>query len=512
MGIFNWILNKKKDDNISLKKKEEITVEKALAFSKTYQEMKPFFASFLHYFKYILDNEEEIIIKLKEIQTKTGQELKEEELLKEFLILGYTSSHMWFFDIKPPKNQEDLSDELLAINSALKTVLTDRSKLDYMPWLKKGLSEYVGAEELNFNNFESFKENFAENLAQRSTQIAFNSTGGRLGGELHDYIIELIMTTFAKYKKVFLLEDDIDLTKEETENIKTSIDELSISRKQAGKEFFSDLLGEDIEELTKPTISLDEAKNIVDDYTGFLSNCIEDRLHWIFHPIPDCLRPYPLDYLKRAFFLVMEDYKKNGDEHKAKLCDEIESGFWGGAEGKGDDETIMKETAKRCEDVKWKDTIITIVSEFRTRPPHKNYLENYKKISLENIDFDNLDIPTAHKIVSVFGIFLHQGHMLLSTLFSAKIPEGFLPFPKEQLFKAIDIYINAYKSIEHENAETYAYAKNIIKEDYVDNELAIDELMKNLSDSETRKKIIADLKEYQITTARKKYIDRLGLK
>ena len=102
--------------------------------------------------------------------------------------------------------------------------------------------------------------------------------------------------------------------------------------------------------------------------------------------------------------------------------------------------------------------------------------------------------------------------MLFHTLFSGKIPEGFLPFSKEQLFKAIDIYINAYKTIEHENADAYVTMKNIISEDYVNNEVAIDELMKNLSNPETRNQIISNLKKYQITTAKKKYIDRLGLK
>ena len=507
MGIFSWISNKKRSDETS-SKKEGITVEKALAFSRTYQELKPFFGLFLHSFKYILDSEEEIRTKLKEIQIKTGQNLKEEELLKEFLILRYASLHTWFFDVKPPKNQEELDDELLVISSALKSVLTDRNKLDYIPWLKGGLVNFFSDTELNFTNLENFQEKFAENLANKITQITFDSTGGRLGGELHDYIIELIMTTFAEDKKTFYLEDDTALTKEETENIKASIDELKISRQKAGKEFFEDLIGESIEEEPKSAMSLEEAKIVVDDYASFLSNCIEDRLHWIFHPIPDCLRPYPLNYLKNAFDLVRKDYIEQGDEHKAKLCDEIEAGFWGFAES--DDETIMKETVKRCEDIKWKDTIITIVSEFRTRPPHKNYLENYKKISVESIDFDKLDIPTAHKIIQIFSIFLKE-HMLFHTLFSAKIPEGFLPFTKEQLFKAIDVYINVYKTIEHENADTYATMKNIINEDYVSDEVAINELMKNLSVDETRSNLITELKEYQIKTARKKRLDRLGL-
>lgn len=112
MGILNWISNRKKDKKIT-SKDDEITVEKALDFAKTYQELEPFFTLFVHCFKYILDSEEEIRTELKEIQTKTQQDLKEEQLLKELVILRYVYLHLWFFDVKQPKNQTELDDELL---------------------------------------------------------------------------------------------------------------------------------------------------------------------------------------------------------------------------------------------------------------------------------------------------------------------------------------------------------------------------------------------------------------
>jgi len=499
MGILNWISNKKKDDKTS-SSKEKITVEKTLAFSKTYEELEPFFAHFLHCFKSIFDSEKEIRTKLKEIQTKTQQAVKKEEFIREFLTLRYVSSHAWLFDLKPPQNQEDLSDELLVIGGALKSVLKERNKLNYISWLQEGLSEYVSAKELNFDNLEGFKESFPDKLAEKMTRIPFDTTGGRLGGELHDFLTELIMTTFTKDQKIFNLDENVSLSKEETDNIKKTIEQ----SKPTEQDFVNFL-----DSIT--CLTLEDAQNIVNDYADFLANCIEARLHTIFFSkTPESLLPYSHEYLEKALNEVAKHHHEEGDAHKVKLYQKILSGLW--RFENESDEKIMTETAKRLGDKKWKDMVIDLIKDFRTNPAHKNYIENYEKIPLESIDFNNLDIPTAHKIVDVFSVFLHQGHMLLSTLFSAKIPEGFLPFPKEQLFKVIDIYINAYKSIEHKNAETYVYAKIIINEDYVDNELAIDELMKNLSNSETRKQIIADLKEYQITTARKKYIDRLGLK
>jgi hypothetical protein len=68
MRIFNWFSNKK-DGQISNHSK--ITVKKVLDFTKTYEELKPFFALFVHYFKSVLDSEKEIELKVKKIQSKT---------------------------------------------------------------------------------------------------------------------------------------------------------------------------------------------------------------------------------------------------------------------------------------------------------------------------------------------------------------------------------------------------------------------------------------------------------
>jgi len=139
MGIFNWFSNNQGQST----NKGKITAKQVLDFSKTYEELKPYFALFVHFFKSALDSEKEIEQAVKEIQTKTQQNLKEDQLFKELWILRYVCLHIWFFDLKPPKNKTELSDELLAINSALKSVLKEKNKLDYLPWLKNGLSELL---------------------------------------------------------------------------------------------------------------------------------------------------------------------------------------------------------------------------------------------------------------------------------------------------------------------------------------------------------------------------------
>lgn len=198
MRIFNWFSNKKdrKTSNNS-----KITTKQILDFAKTYEELKPFFDLFIHCFKSILNSEKEIEQRVKEIQVRTQQNSKEDRLFKDLWVLRYICLHIWFFDLKLPKNKTGLSDALLAINSALKSVLKERNKLDYLPWLKNGLSEFADGE-LNFNSLKNFRKDFPEKPADKIPLIAFEWTEGRLSGELHDFVVELIMITIQEDQKI----------------------------------------------------------------------------------------------------------------------------------------------------------------------------------------------------------------------------------------------------------------------------------------------------------------------
>lgn len=234
MGIFNWFSNRKDGQTSS---NGNITVNQVLDFAKTYEELKPFFALFMHCFKSVLDSEKEIEQKVKEIQVKTQQNLKEDQLFKDLWVLRYVCLHIWFFDLKPPKNKTELADELLVINSALKSVLKEKNKSGYLIWLKDGLSEFADGE-LNFNNLKSFRKNFPDKLADKLPHIAFECTEGRMGGELHDFVIELVMTTIQEDQNVFTMSDSNTLTEEEAQNIKNTITEMSEARRETAENFF----------------------------------------------------------------------------------------------------------------------------------------------------------------------------------------------------------------------------------------------------------------------------------
>ena len=105
----------------------------------------------------------------------------------------------------------------------LKDFLKENNKLDYLPWLKNGLSEFDGGE-LNFNNLKEFRKSFSDKLADKNPHIAFECTEGRLGGELHDFVIELVITTIQEDQTVFSMSDENTLTEEEVQNIRNAFE------------------------------------------------------------------------------------------------------------------------------------------------------------------------------------------------------------------------------------------------------------------------------------------------
>lgn len=231
MNIFNWFSNHKNDNSSATNRGGKITVKKAIAFTKEAEKLGKFYVFLKHYVEFLLSTEEEITTKIKEIQEKTNQNLKDELLRKELWILRYATLHVWFFDIKTPKNQDEVKENLALINHVFQSVLENYGKTSYLSWFKNGFAEYVGVDEFNFSNLKNFKTHFSEKLTEKVPQVAFDCTEGRLAGELHDFVIELIMTTVLKDQKAFQLDDDASLTDEEAQNIRSTIDSMKPTEK-----------------------------------------------------------------------------------------------------------------------------------------------------------------------------------------------------------------------------------------------------------------------------------------
>jgi len=189
---------------------------------------------------FIVNTETAVGYKINEIETNTKQDIDKERLTKEIWILRYTYLYFLFFEIKPPKNENEVVENDKLIAHALQNILNKKGKDNYLTWIMEGFSIFSKTPEINYKNLKKFESHFAERVAERIPLIAFECTGGRLGGEQHDSILELIMTTIEKDKNFFHTGNDI-LTEEEARDIKKVIGEMQLSREGAAKDFFHSL-------------------------------------------------------------------------------------------------------------------------------------------------------------------------------------------------------------------------------------------------------------------------------
>jgi prefoldin subunit 5 len=217
------------------------TIEDAI--NEEVQSLKKYLIFLKKYVGTIFNTQKEIKTKIEYIKNKTKQNIKEEQLVRDLWILRYTLLHLWFFNFKPPEDQNDLTANISLINRAFQDV---KGTSDYLPWLTKGFVEYAGTNQLKYSDLKGFAPHVEEKISEKIPLIVFECTEGRLGGELHDFVMELIMTMVVQDKKAFELSDDISLTKEEVENIKNAIDKMKPTKKDL--EDFIDSISEDKEQ------------------------------------------------------------------------------------------------------------------------------------------------------------------------------------------------------------------------------------------------------------------------
>lgn len=226
------------------KKIEDVIAEES-------KKLKKYFTFLSVCIKFLVDTEKLLKDKITEIEASTGQEVKIDHFLKEMCILRYTILYLVFFEIKQPKNKADVIENNKLIDYVLKNILEKEKNLDYYKLIKLEFPKFIGMDEIKFTDVKNLSHILASTIAEKIPLIVFDSTGGRLGGEQHDLIMELIMTTVSRDKKFFYGDSDyknynIDLSNEESNGIKTVIKDLEIERNKAGKDFFNSI-GIDIE-------------------------------------------------------------------------------------------------------------------------------------------------------------------------------------------------------------------------------------------------------------------------
>jgi hypothetical protein len=244
-----------------------------------------------------------------------------------------------------------------------------------------------------------------------------------------------------------------------------------------------------------------QAQKIASNYGGFIEWGYSRFDIFFFMKIPQSLLPYPIEYIEEALNIAAKSCHDAGDQKMIEAIQKTQMLLMSFI----DDEEAILHSVEMLKDQKMFECAIKLIRDFRQLYGEPKHIAGFfTDVPFEKVDFEKLDIPTAYKIVSIYSAFLKNAHMRLSLIFSQKIPESLLPFSKYQLSKALDFYANVQSSVGNdENAETYTFGRTIMREDYIDDEIAMSELVKNLSDEDTRSSIISDIKEFQIESMQK---------
>lgn len=94
----------------------------------------------------------------------------------------------------------------------------------------------------------------------------------------------------------------------------------------------------------------------------------------------------------------------------------------------------------------------------------------------------SMDIEEADKIRDAWGKFLEVANPGLMRMFLGKIPESVLPYPKEKIEEAMNIFIESFEAEgNQEAAETFRATIPMLWA-YVDDKQAIEQATKHFKD------------------------------
>jgi len=206
-----------------------IVVNNAIPLNNIYEiseELKKYLSFLVIYFGNILKNPDEFEEKVKQIESRTSQNLNRKLFVSNFWILRFSFPFIWFCDIKIPDSQDAFGDNMVTYMHALKIALARNSRQNWLPWITKGFDNYINSDKGSFTNFDQLNESFTERVGVNIPRLVFDCTEVRLGGNLHDSLTELLMTTIMEDQKAFNMEGIKKLTSQERDDIKKIIEDM----------------------------------------------------------------------------------------------------------------------------------------------------------------------------------------------------------------------------------------------------------------------------------------------
>jgi hypothetical protein len=106
-------------------------------------------------------------------------------------------------------------------------------------------------------------------------------------------------------------------------------------------------------------------------------------------------------------------------------------------------------------------------------------------------------IQFVEEVVHVWGRYLEWVHPKINLIFLPRIPESFLPFPKEILLECLSIMANHYSKTGNQRRVELMLETAPYLHLYVDDEEALLQAAKHFNDPEWRKAILPAFKSFQ---------------
>jgi hypothetical protein len=235
MNLFNWFAKEPQK-----KYGSTVTVETAQEALELYRCLSVIYLFLKRYILGLIDSEGEILQAIEELKTRTKQEVDVARLMQDLTAIRFAFLHSWLFQIKPANNQVDTDENLSLINHAVRAAFAIRGRSDDVERVEDSIKGYLDIsndQEITANMFEDSR--FAERVGAEIPTAVFNVTGGRLGGELYEGLLRLIMETVELDKKSFTLDSERSLTPEESANLDDMISKTRLPKEVSLDEFLS---------------------------------------------------------------------------------------------------------------------------------------------------------------------------------------------------------------------------------------------------------------------------------
>lgn len=180
--------------------------------------------------------EEGIKEQVEHLAIKTGQKVDLDKFISMLRGLRYAFLLNTFYEFLSPEKDFTEREIAFIFYSALKRNVENPAEIFEI------MSKLFGYDPLAQENLKKFTEEFTDRASEAIPHLIFDVTGGRLWGELHDGLLQIVMQTIELDKKKFINASNEPMTEGEYEKVRTAVSKINLDNRTP-EEIFNDIFG-----------------------------------------------------------------------------------------------------------------------------------------------------------------------------------------------------------------------------------------------------------------------------